>query len=399
MKRTEIARGIYWVGAVDWNVRDFHGYSTQRGSTYNAYLVVDEKIALIDSVKHPFADVLLKRISEIVDLSKIDYVISNHTEPDHSSSLPVIMSKLKPGTPLYCSPNGAKGLKRHYKEDWNFVEVRTGDTLDLGSRSLSFLETPMLHWPDSMMTFDESTGVLFSMDGFGQHLATAQRYDDEVNYDVLMYEAGKYYSNILTLFARVAVKTLTRVKESGLLEKIRILAPSHGVIWRKHVGDIVQKYLDWSTGVADDRVLIIYDTMWKSTEKLALAMLEGVEREGMDAKLIRLTDNDKSDIMADVLSSKGLLIGSPTLNNNVFPKVAEFMIYMRGLRPLEKLGAAFGSYGWGGGATRFIKDEMEQAGIKVYEKDFRVKYVPDPEELVKAEEFGKEFARAVREMK
>jgi len=386
------------VGAVDWNVRDFHGYSTDRGSTYNAYLIVDEKIALVDTVKHPFADVLIRRISEIVELSRIDYVISNHTEPDHSSSLPVVMDRLGPGTPLYCSPNGARDLKRHYKEDWNFREVRTGDTLDLGSRSLTFIETPMLHWPDSMMTFDESTGVLFSMDGFGQHLASSARFDDEVNYEVLMYEAGKYYSNILTLFARVAVKTLGNLAEMGIADKMKILAPSHGIVWRKHVGDIIRKYTDWSTGVADDRVLIIYDTMWKSTEKLAFAMLEGVKKEDMEVKLLRLTDNDKSDVMADVLRSKGLLIGSPTLNNNVYPKMAEFMVYMRGLRPLNKLGAAFGSYGWGGGATRFIRNEMEQAGIKDYGKDFRVRYVPDPEELAMAEEFGREFARAVREM-
>jgi anaerobic nitric oxide reductase flavorubredoxin len=391
----KVLENIFWVGVVDWNIRHFHGftYSTQRGTTYNAYLIVDKKVALVDTVQHPFADEMIERIKEIIDPSKIDYVIANHVESDHSGSIREIL-KLAPNATVVGTANCQAGLEKHYFGNWKFQTVKTGDTLSLGDRTLTFLEAPMLHWPDTMFTYIEKDALLLSNDGFGQHLASSKRFDDEVDQNVLMWEAAKYYANILWLYSSVVIRKIEEVQKLGL--KIDMIAPSHGMIWRKDPMKIVSAYLKWAKGEADKKVIIVYDTMWESTEKMAKAMLEGISSEGVEVKLYRLPFSDSGDIIGELLETKGLLVGSATINNGVLPTVAPFLREMEGLRPKNKLAAAFGSYGWGGGATVTIEKTLKSARMELVAPAMTVKWVPDKDELQKCYEYGQEFAKKIK---
>jgi len=391
----KVLENIYWVGVVDWNIRHFHGftYSTQRGTTYNAYLIVDKKVALVDTVQHPFSDEMIERIKEIIDPSEIDYIIANHVESDHSGSIKEIM-KLAPNATVVGTAKCKAGLEKHYFGNWKFQTVKTGDILSLGERTLTFLEAPMLHWPDTMFTYIEKDALLLSNDGFGQHLASSKRFDDEVDQNVLMWEAAKYYANILWLYSSVVLRKIEEVQKLGL--KIEMIAPSHGVIWRKDPMKIVSAYLKWAKGEADKKVIIVYDTMWESTEKMAKAMLEGIRSEGVEVKLYRLPCSDEGDIIGELLETKGLLVGSATINNGVLPSVAPFLREMEGLRPKNKLAAAFGSYGWGGGATVTIEKTLKSAGMELVAPAITVKWVPDKDELQKCYEYGQEFAKKIK---
>jgi len=390
----KVLENIYWVGVVDWNIRHFHGftYSTHRGATYNAYLIIDKKITLVDTVQHPFAGEMIERIKEIIDPSKIDYIIANHVESDHSGSIKEIL-KLAPKAKVIGTANCKAGLEKHYFGNWDFQVVKTGDTLNLGKRTLSFLEAPMLHWPDSMFTYIEKDALLLPNDAFGQHLATSKRFDDEVDQNILMEEAAKYYANILWPFSTLVTRKIEEVQKLGL--KIDMIAPSHGIIWRSDPMKIVKAYLKWASGEAKKKVLVVYDTMWESTEKMAKAMLEGISSEGVEAVLYRLPFSDNGDIIAELLESKGLLVGSATINNGVLPTVAPFLREMEGLRPRNKLAAAFGSYGWGGGATGTIEKALKNAGMELVAPAMTVKWVPDKDELQKCYEYGKEFAKKI----
>jgi len=391
----KVLENIFWVGVVDWNIRHFHGftYSTQRGTTYNAYLIVDNKVALVDTVKHPFSDEMIERIKEIIEPSQIDYIIANHVESDHSGSIKEIL-KLAPNATVVGTANCKAGLEKHYFGNWKFQTVKTGDTLNLGERTLTFLEAPMLHWPDTMFTYIEKDALLLSNDGFGQHLASSKRFDDEVDPNVLMWEAAKYYANILWLYSSVVTRKIEEVQKLGL--KIDMIAPSHGMIWRKDPMKIVSAYLKWAKGEADKKVIIVYDTMWESTEKMAKAMLEGISSEGIEVKLYRLPFSDNGDIIGEMLETKGLIVGSATINNGVLPTVAPFLREMEGLRPKNKLAAAFGSYGWGGGATVTIEKSLKSAGMELVTPPITVKWVPDKTELQKCYEYGQEFARKIK---
>jgi len=391
----KVLENIYWVGAVDWNKRHFHGftYSTHRGTTYNAYLIVDKKVALVDTVQHSFADEMIERIKEIIDPSKIDYIIANHVESDHSGSIAEIM-KLAPKATVIGTANCQKGLEKHYFGNWDFKVVKTGDTLNLSERTLSFLEAPMLHWPDSMFTYIEKDALLLSNDGFGQHLATSQRFDDEVDQTVLMWEAAKYYANILWPYSTLVTRKIEQVQKLNL--KIDMIAPAHGIIWRKDPMKIVKAYLKWASGEAKKTILIVYDTMWESTEKMAKAMLEGIISEGVEAKLYRLPFSDNGDIIGELLETKALLVGSSTINNGILPTVAPFLREMEGLRPRNKLAAAFGSYGWGGGATATIEKSLKSAGMELVAPAMTVNWVPNKDELQKCYDYGKEFAKKVK---
>jgi len=391
----EVLENIYWVGAVDWNIRYFHGftYSTHRGTTYNAYLIIDKKVALVDTVKHSFAEEMIERIRAVIDPSKIDYIIANHVESDHSGSIAEIL-KLAPNATVIGTANCKKGLEKHYFGNWKFQTVKTGDTLSLGERTLTFLEAPMLHWPDSMFTYIEKDALLLPNDGFGQHLASSKRFDDEVDQNVLMWEAAKYYANILWPFSTLVTRKIEEVQKLGL--KIDMIAPSHGIIWRKDPMKIVKAYLKWAKGEAKKRVLIVYDTMWESTEKMAKAMLEGIISEGVEATLYRLPFSDNGDIIGELLETKGLLVGSATINNGVLPTVAPFLREMEGLRPRNKIAAAFGSYGWGGGATNTIEKSLKSAGMELVAPAIMVNWVPDKTELQKCYEYGKEFAKKIK---
>ncbi len=391
----KVLDNIFWVGVVDWNLRYFHGfsYSAQRGTTYNSYLIVDKKIALVDTVEHPFAAEMIEKIKEIIDPSKIDYIITNHVESDHSGSIKEIL-KLAPNATIVGTANCKAGLEKHYFGNWKFQTVKTGDTLNLGDRTLTFLEAAMLHWPDTMFTYIEKDALLLSNDGFGQHLASSKRFDDEVDQNVLMWEAGKYYANILWLYSSVVLRKIEEVQKLGL--KINMIAPSHGVIWRKDPMKIITSYIKWAKGEAEKKVIIVYDTMWKSTEKMAKAMLEGISNEGVKVKLFRLPVSDEGDIIGELLETKGILVGSATINNGILPTVAPFLREMEGLRPRNKLAAAFGSYGWGGGATATIEKSLKSAGMELVAPAMTAKWVPDNEELNKCYEYGQEFAKKVK---
>ncbi|MCK4837764.1 MAG: FprA family A-type flavoprotein [Desulfobulbaceae bacterium] len=397
MSVTEIKENVFSVGAVDWNIRDFHGYSTEKGTTYNSYLIKDEKIALVDTVKKEFKDDLLFHLSELVDPEKIDYLIVNHVEMDHSGSLPEIMDIIKPEK-LFCSKNGHKALLEHFhREDWPYEIVKTGDTIKLGKKTVTFLETPMLHWPDSMFTYIPEDKLLFSSDGFGQHIASTERYADELNDCDLMHQAAKYYSNILTVFSPNVKRLLAKVAEMGI--EIDMIAPDHGVIWRgESCGEIISAYERWCNYISADKVLVIYDSMWHSTEKMAKVIGSELARGGLEVKMLNLKVNHRSDIMTDVLDAKALILGSSTLNNNMLPVMADFITYFKGLRPKNKVVAAFGSYGWSGEAVKHINQVMEAINLPLAHPGVRVRNVPRPEHFEECQELARAVVAAVKEM-
>ncbi len=397
MQAVEIAKNIYWVGAIDWTTRDFHGYSTYRGTTYNAFLIIDEKVTLIDCVKAPYKEELLERISDIIDPEKIDYIVVNHVEMDHSGSLPDMMDIIKPEK-VICSKMGQKALKQHFhQDDWPYHVVTPGEDLSLGEKTLSFLETRMLHWPDSMFTYVKEDELLFSSDAFGQHLATSERFDDEVNQDTLMHECSKYYANILTLYSPLVKKLLATVQEMNL--PIKTIAPDHGVIWRTNPGKVLEAYSKWCVHEGQGNALIIYDTMWKSTEHMAKSVADGLRAKGISYELLDLQVNHRSDVMEKVLNASAIILGCPTLNNGMLPRMAGFLMYMRGLRPTNKIGAAFGSYGWSGEAVKLMNKSMEEMKFTICHKGLRVQYVPEDGNLEECVELGKTVGQALIDVK
>ncbi len=392
MEIVELKKGVYWVGAVDWNIRDFHGYSTPAGTTYNAYLILDEKNVLIDTVKAPFYLEMLGRISEIIDPAKIDMVISNHVEMDHSGSLVQVVERI--GDPMVVtSERGKKGLEKHYSKSFNFKIVKTGDTLSIGHRTLAFVEAPMLHWPDSMFTYIKEDRLLLPNDAFGQHYASTQRFEDEMGGDLVMRHAAKYYANILWPLAPLILKKVDEVVKMGI--PIDMIAPSHGLIWRKDPGRIIQAYVDWSKGKTERKILIIYDTMWGSTEVMAKSILTGLTEVGVQARLLNLRTNHRSDLIEEMLEAKGILLGSPTLNNSMFPTMGDYLTYVKGLRPKGKVFGLFGSHGWGGGAIKEMRKFLEAEKFDIWDNELSIQFIPDPGELKKAIQFGKEFAKKV----
>ncbi len=399
VKPVEIKPDIYLVGAIDWAVRDFHGYVTPNGTTYNNYLIMDEQITLVDTVKHDFVRHTVKNITGLTDPSNIRNVIINHIEPDHASSLDRIMS-LAPGATIHITARGRKGLDRHFDTSkWNFRIVKTGDTLNTGRHTLVFLETPMLHWPDSMMTYVREAKLLFSQDAFGQHLATSARFDDEFTAGASLCELEDsiidYYANILMPFGHLIKSKIEEVQKLGL--EIDMIAPDHGIIWRKAPGGIIQKYLDMANGRANLGVSIIYDTMWNSTERMTVPIMQGIRDEGIDCRVIKLRSTPMSGAIKEFWKSRGCLIGSPTLNNMLFPSVAEFLAHLRGLRPANRIMGAFGSYGWGGGAVKEAYEEFARMKLETVEPGVQVIYRPSMEDEAECYEFGRKFAARVRE--
>jgi len=390
MNNVKLSESVYFVGAVDWNLRDFHGYTTPRGVTYNSYLIVDEKICLIDTVKEPFAQELLDRVSQIVDPAKIDYIITNHIEPDHSGALPAVMARA-PQAKVLLTEHGRTGIIKHYQQNYDFQVIKEGDVLDLGRNKLQFVPVPMLHWPDSMICYLTGEQILFSNDVFGQHISTTKRFDDENDISEVMYEAEKYYANILQLFGKTVVKAIDRVKALP----VKLVAPSHGIVWRTHIPEIIARYQDWGQGKTTGKVIIAYDTMWGSTELMARQILDGVAAAGATGKLYRMSTADRSEVVRDILEAGGLLIGSSTLNNGMLPNMGALLTYLKGLKPAGKIGAAFGAYGWGGGAHKAIEEMLTGAGIALEQPGVSLKWVPDDAELTKCFEFGRQFANKV----
>jgi flavorubredoxin len=376
---------VYWVGAIDWGIRNFHGYATRRGTTYNAYLVLADRVTLIDTVKAPFKDELLSRIASVVDPQDVSLIVSNHSEMDHSGSLPDVIEALRPET-VVASVMGVKTLGRHFHGVSDVVEVKDGESLSLGGVSLSFLETRMLHWPDSMFSYLPEEELLFSQDAFGMHLASSAVFDDEIEDSLLLEEAAKYYANILLPFSPLVAKLLTRVEELGLRPKI--VAPDHGPVWRRSFGTILGRYAKWSLQEPTRKAVVAYDTMWGSTDKMARAIADGLAEGGATVKLVPLSASHRSDVASEILDAGALLIGTPTMNNEMFPTVADLLTYLKGLKPRNLIGCAFGSYGWSGEAVGKASEMLGSMGVELVADDLRCQYVPDEAMLGECRSLG-----------
>ena len=390
LNKIEIKPNIYWVGAIDWGLRSFHGYNTPRGTTYNSYLIIDNKITLIDTVKHYLYNEMLNRIKEIIDPSKIDYIVSNHVEMDHSGSITKLL-EICPNAQIITSTRGEKGLSLHYKKDLNMKVVNSGDKLNIGKKTLTFFHIPMVHWPDSMVTYIADDKLLLSNDAFGQHIASTERFDDELEWGILKEEAAKYYANIVMPYSdqvKKALETLTKLD-------INMIAPSHGIIWKKHIPNILKEYSIWADFKTENKALIIFDSMWGSTEKIAYALYEGLEETGIKVTIRNLKNTHISDIIADVLSSKFILLGSPTMNNTMLPSMGMFLTYLKGLRPRNRIGFVFGSYGWGGQAVGEIEKILNELSWDLPIKGFKVNYIPDENDLINVKKIGKMLTKNI----
>ncbi|HBX23360.1 MAG TPA: MBL fold hydrolase [Desulfotomaculum sp.] len=391
----EIKDKIFWVGVKDWELRHFHGeeYSTHRGSTYNSYLIKDQKIALVDTVWTPFHEDFVKQIDQDFGLQNIDLIVINHTEQDHAGSLLYLMEKI-PDTPIYCTKNGAAMIKGHFHKDWNFNIVKTGDSVDLGEYKLVFVETPMLHWPDNMATYVTGANVLLSNDAFGQHYASPYLFNDLVDQGELFQEALKYYANILTPFSKLVRSKLKEIK--GLNIPIDMIAPSHGIIWRDNPMQIVEKYDQWADNYNEGTVAVLYDTMWGATRKMALSIARGLENKGLGAKVLNIGTSDKNDVITEIFKSKAVIVGSSTINGGILSATAAMLEVIKGLKFKEKAAAAFGSYGWSGESPVIVEKRLVEAGFNVLMPSIKMKYDPTDENLKECEAFGETFAEKMR---
>ena len=388
-KATKITDNVYWVGAIDWNARDFHGYDTPRGSTYNAYLIMADKITLVDTVKTAFKDELLARIATVTDPSNIDYIISNHSEMDHTGCLSQIIEIINPEK-VFASKIGTQTLSAEFHTGHEIIAVADGEKLNLGNLNLTFMETKMLHWPDSMVTYLAEDSLLFSQDIFGMHLATSERFADEIDEWIIDYEGAKYYANIILPMSSLVLRTLAKIADSGL--KIDIIAPDHGPIWRKDINKIISLYQKWATQKPTKKAVVVYDTMWGSTDKMARSIVDGLIAGGLKAEAMCLKANHRSDIVTEVLDAGALIVGSPTINSNMFPSVADVLYYLKGLRPQNLIGTVFGSYGWSGEAVRQIRDILTEMKVEIVADELRIRYVPDNEALENCFNFGRQIA-------
>jgi flavorubredoxin len=395
MVKVTLKDGIYWVGAIDWNLRDFHGYTTNRGTSYNAYLIQDEKTALVDTVKSNFSHELVSNVEELTSFEKIDYIIVNHVEMDHSSSLPLI-AKLAKNAKIISSVRAKDELIKYYGQEFERIEtVKTGDKISLGTKTITFVEAPMLHWPDSMFSYLVEDKVLMPNDAFGQHLASSGHFDDEVDEHIIMEEAETYYANILMPLGSLITRKIQEVVAMKI--PIDMIAPSHGIIWRKDPMKIVNAYMDWSTGAKlKNKAVIVFDTMWHSTDLMTKPIADGLISQGMEVRILKLREYPNSEAMAEILDAKVVLVGSPTINNGMFPTLGSFLTYAAGLKPKGKLWAFFGSYGWGGGAVRAMTEIAKAAGFDMFESGLEVKFVPNKEEMQKCFEFGQKIAQKIK---
>jgi len=388
-KAAKVNDHVYWVGAIDWSIRDFHGYAIQRGTTYNAYLILADKITLIDTVKAPFKDEMFARIASVINPADISYIISNHSEMDHSGCLLETIAAVKPEK-VFASKIGAKTLDEHFQMDMGITALKEGDNLSLGNLNLSFLETKMLHWPESMFTYLNEDNMLFSQDAFGMHLASSERFADEIDDDVLEYEGARYFANILLPFSNFVIRLLDKVGKLGI--KIDILAPDHGPIWRQDIGRMAEFYSRWAMQKPTRKAVITYATMWQSTAIMARAIGEGIVAGGASVKLMPLKASSRSDVVTEILDAGALLVGSPTMNNNIFPTVADVLTYLKGLKPRNLVGAAFGSYGWSGEAVGQISDVLNAMKVELIGDGIKAKYVPDDDTLKQCFDLGKQVA-------
>lgn len=389
---------VTWVGKIDWELKKFHGdeLSTMEGSSYNSYLIRDKKTVLMDTVWGPYDTEFVNRLKEEIDLKEIDYIVMNHNESDHSGTLPALMREI-PDTPIYCTKKGESILRGLYHQDWNYVNVKTGDELEIGDSKLVFVEASMLHWPDTMMTYMTGDNILFSNDVFGQHYASEMLYDDMDDISKLLHEAEKYYTNIITPFSTFVTKKLAEVQ--GMNLKIDLVAPSHGIIWRENIGLIMDLYAKWANNYQEDQITLIYDTMWQSTRKMAEAIAEGIHQASPNTtiKILNAVKNDKNDILVEVFKSKAILVGSPTINNGFSYAIAGILEMIKGLKFKNKKAASFGSYGWSGEAAKLIREFLEESKFAIVNDGIRVNWAPDQETIEQLREYGRKFVEEIAE--
>lgn len=388
----KITNKVTWVGKIDWELKHFHGdeLSTGHGSSYNSFLIRDEKTVLMDTVWLPYDKEFVARLKQEIDLNDIDYIVMNHNEVDHSGALPELMREI-PDVPIYCTKKGEAIIRGHYHEDWNFVNVKTGDQLPLGESTLTFIEAPMLHWPDTMFTYMSGENILFSNDGFGQHYASESLFNDSVPADEVMYEAIKYYTNILNPFSPMVARKMKEIMAMNL--KIDLVCPSHGIIWKENPTQMLDKYVAWSDGYQENQITLLYDTMWQSTRKMAEAIAEGIQQADgvVKVKIMNIVKEDKNDVLTEIFRSKAILLGSPTINNGYSYATAGILEMARGLKFKGKKAAAFGSYGWSGEAVKMMNEHLEEAGFELIDNGICELWVPDGNRLEACKEYGRQL--------
>jgi len=394
-KAIKISQNVYWVGAIDWSIRDFHGYATKRGTTYNAFLIIADKITLVDTVKKPFQDEMLARIASVIDPEKIDYIVSNHAEMDHSGCLPFMIDLIQPEK-VYASTQGIKALKEHFNWDKQLDEVQDGNSISLGNMNITFLATPMLHWPDSMISFLDKDGILFTQDACGMHLATGDIFADQHDKWILDFEAKKYFANILNPYSSKITTFIKRYRELNL--PVKIMAPDHGPLRRndQDIKDIVDLYEFWASGTGYDKVIIIYDTMWGSTGAMARVIADSLIQQGIDTLVLSLSATHRSDVATHLLDAKALIVGSPTLNNDLYPTIADCLTYLRGLKFQNLMGAYFGSFGWNGKAFTYLKTYFEEMNINIVSEVVKAKYVPNDNDYKNCQQLGENIAKVIK---
>lgn len=392
----KLTEKVTWVGKVDWELERFHGdeLSTARGSSYNSYLIRDEKVVLIDTVWLPYDKEFVRNLKDEIDLNDIDYIIIQHAEIDHSGALPELMREI-PDTPIYCTNNGKKIIQGHHHQEWNFVTVKTGDTLNIGESTLTFVEAPMLHWPDTMFTYMSGENILFSNDAFGQHYATETLYNDKADDCELFEEAIKYYANILTPFSALVKRKIEEVLALEL--PLNMICTSHGVIWRDNPAQIIEKYLEWADNYQENQITIVYDTMWNSTRLMAEAIAYGIQLEdpSVTVKVFNVAKQDKNDIVTEIFKSKAILAGSATINSRYLSGMGSLIEMIRGMKFKNKKAAVFGSYGWSGEGNKLLAQDFAGAGFEIVTDGYRTLWVPDNDELVACQDFGREFVRSL----
>lgn len=392
----EITKRVTWVGKTDWELKKFHGdeYTTRKGSSYNSYLIRDEKTVLIDTAWLPFDKEFVKKLKEEIDITKIDCIIALHGEVDHSGALVELMREI-PNVPIYCTQNGIKSIQGQYHKQWNFIPVKTGDKLELGKTTLTFIEAPMLHWPDTMFAYLSDENILFSSDAFGQHMASEQLYAHKVEKCELYEEALKYYANIVGPFSMLANRKIKEIL--GMNLPIDMICPSHGLIWKENPNQIVEKYLEWSDSYQENQITILYDTMWNDTRKMAEAIAKGIQKEDKEVtiKILNTAKEDKTETLTEVFKSKMILVGSPTVNNGYLYSIAGILEMIKGLKLKNKKATAFGSYGWSGEAVKLILEELRNAGLEIVNDGIKCTWTPDEAEEDKLIKFGEDLVKEI----
>lgn len=395
-----IKNNVYWVGKNHWELREFHGseYSTQKGSSYNSYLILEEKIGLIDTVYEPFSHEFIQNLASEIDIKSIDFIVVNHAEPDHSGALAELL-ELIPGTPVYCSDNGLKSLKGLYhREDWNLIPVRTGDKISVGNgKELIFIQAAMIHWPDSMFCFLTGDNVLFSNDAFGQHYCSELLFNDLVDQGELWTETYKYYANIITPFSHLVTRKLDEMKQMGLT--IECICTSHGIVWRDNPAQVLEKYAAFANGYKDNQITVIYDTMYEGTKMLAEHIVKGITMADplVNVKRFSASNTDISDLMTEIFKSKAILVGSPTVHNGVLYTIAGLMEFVNGMKFKNKKAASFGTYGWRDMASKLIQNHLKEAGFDIIMDPISANWRPDDQKLAECEAFGRQFALLTNE--